>query len=168
MGRGVYRIKFRSKEAAKKLLALHMRELRESPQPLKVQSVEQLLTTLEIFEVITEKLTGRERVDMHNYAGEKPINAVQEKKTPQAKPEPKPPRFSQPAREPAGGRGGHVSSHIPVNPPYSAGFEVISPSHTSQPPHYPFKSWRDRVSTGKGGVQSSATAPAPSGAGTWW
>ena len=82
-----------------------MRELREFPQPLKVQSVEQLLTTLEIFEVINEKLVGRERVDMHNTVGEKQTNAVQIKKSPQEKSVREPPRVSEPAREVAGGRG---------------------------------------------------------------
>ena len=51
MGRGVYRVLFHEKEAAKKLLALHMRELREHPRPLILQSVEQTLSTLEIFEL---------------------------------------------------------------------------------------------------------------------
>ena len=166
IGRGVYRITFGTKDAAKKLLALHMRELREFPQPLKVQSVEQLLTTLEIFEVINEKLVGRERVDMHNTVGEKQTNAVQIKKSPQEKFVREPPRVSEPAREVAGGRGNvRVPASVPANPLYSAGFEITTPlhaSHTQQEPYYPFKSWRDRVSTGKGGDKPNVAAPVPS------
>ena len=63
MGRGLYRLKFTSMDAVKKMLGLHMRELNGLDKPLVVSMVEQHLSVLEIFEVCHDKLTDRERVD---------------------------------------------------------------------------------------------------------
>ena len=143
-----------------------MRELRESPLPLKVQAVEQPLTTMEIFELITEKLVGRERVEMHNVLSDKPVNAVQTKiPSPEKNPTQNPPSRCACSSCGRWSGGWTVPPFIPQNPPYSAGFELTTPSrpphNPPSEPYYPFKSRLDRESTGKGGGMPRPPVSAP-------
>ena len=76
---GVYRIRFRNKEASLKMLALHMSEIEEHDRPLQIKMVEQHLSTLEIFDLLTEKLTGKERAEMFGAPVEQKIHEVDTK-----------------------------------------------------------------------------------------
>jgi len=162
LGRGIYRAQLHNKEAAKRLLALHMRELREFPKPLILQHVEQTLTTLEIFEVLTEKLTGRERVDMHVGLGERQVNETKAKGTPKVK-------FEKPSPHPEEKKGGNLpgggvpmSIPAPSHVPFLAGFDrPVTTSgggrqNSNATPFYPFKSWRDRVNTTRPEYQNAS------------
>jgi hypothetical protein len=80
-GGGVYQVAFSNMSAAKKMMALHMRELEGCPRPLLVSILEQPLPILELFDVLHEKLAGKERADMYNTTSERQTREVKVKKT---------------------------------------------------------------------------------------
>ena len=57
-------------------MALHMRELEGCPRPLLVSILEQPLPILELFEVLNDKLAGKERAEMYNSPNERPQREV--------------------------------------------------------------------------------------------
>ena len=63
-------------------MALHMRELEGCPRPLLVSILEQPLPILELFEVLNDKLAGKERADMYNTTGERQAREVKVKNSP--------------------------------------------------------------------------------------
>ena len=71
MGGNVYRVTFNDYELAKKLLAFHSRKIAEGGQPLQICLVEQSFNAIEIFEILHDKLTSRERDDSNHIGGEK-------------------------------------------------------------------------------------------------
>ena len=75
MGNGVYRVHLNSEQAGKKLLAMHMRTLEGTTRPFQVALLEQKLPILELFELIHQKLSNREKADAYQSQWEKSSNA---------------------------------------------------------------------------------------------
>jgi len=63
VGRGVFKIKFQTLGACKKMMALHMSEMEGLEKPLMVSKVEAQLGAPEIFDLIHEKLCDKEKLD---------------------------------------------------------------------------------------------------------
>ena len=93
-------------------MGLHMRELVGCPRPLLVSILEQPLPILEMFEVLNEKLAGKERAEMYGTVVEKSIKEVKAKNPPSEK-------------RPNGGGGPAVApiAPPPTRVPYLAGFD---------------------------------------------
>lgn len=119
IGGGVYHVEFSNLHAAKKMMALHMRELEGCPRPLLVSILEQPLPILELFEVLNDKLAGKERADMYNTTGERQAREVKVKK---------------PQRKVVEGGPAPVASYQvppPSKVPYLAGFDHPSSSQSA-------------------------------------
>ena len=161
LGGGVYHVEFSNLSAAKKMMSFHMREFEGCPRPLLVSILEQPLPTLELFEVLNEKLAGKERAEMYNTT-ERQIRETKVQNSPKEKKEGKATAAAVP----------HAPA--PSNTPYIAGFDRPSANYVqsggngnANPPEviYPFKSWRDRLpNAGRGGNQSAVSATAGTGA----
>ena len=82
-------------------MGLHMREFVGCPRPLLVSILEQPLPILEMFEVLNEKLAGKERADMYSSVVEKSIKEVKAKNPPSEK-------------KPNGGGGSGRDPHCPT------------------------------------------------------
>ena len=143
-------------------MALHMREFEGFTRPLLVSILEQPLSILDLFEVLNDKLTGKERAEMYN-SSERPTREV---------------KVQNPPKEKKEGRGAVAAmphAPAPSPTPYFAGFDHPSSPHVKEegngnanPPNviYPFKSWRDRLpNAGTGGNQSTVSATAGVAAG---
>ena len=67
------------------MMALHMRGFECCPRPFLVSILDQPLPILELFEVLNDKLAGKERADMYNTTGERQAREVKVKKNPKGK-----------------------------------------------------------------------------------
>ena len=70
-GDRTYWVKMGNEEAGKKLLALHMKPLKNSPRPLQVTLLEQPMEILEMFDFLHGRLMAKEKVEMYSYPVEK-------------------------------------------------------------------------------------------------
>ena len=134
LGGGVYHAEFSNLSAAKKMMALHMRELEGCPRPLLVSILEQPLPILELFEVLNDKLAGKERAEMYNSPNERPQREVKVQIPPQRN----------------GIRGGSDRISSSHNSPAST-----SPRHVS----FDHSSSSQSSSSGGGGGNSSRNPP---------
>ena len=74
LGNGVYRVQLNSEQAGKKLLALHMRNLEGTSRPFQVSLLEQHLPILELFELLHQKISNKEKADAYQNQWEKSSN----------------------------------------------------------------------------------------------
>jgi DNA-binding phage protein len=134
MGGNVYRVTFNDYELAKKLLAFHSRKIAEGGRPLQICLVEQSFNAIEIFEMLHDKLTSRERVDSYHIGGEKEKERPERGNAREVSVEP-PTATRDPPR--SRGRGGNTrererspSTVPPPAPPgtFLAGFDPPVPS----------------------------------------
>ena len=115
----MYHVEFLNLHAAKKMMALHMRELEGCPRPLLVSILEQPLPILELFEVLNDKLAGKERADMYNTTGERQAREVKVKKT------------QRKVMEGGSSASSIISSTPPSKVPYLEGFDHPSSSQSA-------------------------------------
>ena len=72
---GVYHVEFPNLSAAK-MLAFHMREFEELSRPLLVSILVQPLPILELFEVLNDKLVGKERFEEYESPNDRPTREI--------------------------------------------------------------------------------------------